>query len=127
MIMILRAALTLGGLLLLFVAFGFLTDPVTSSASFGLVVEGTHGTTSIRADFTAFFGVCGACFVWGAWGSRRDPLIIGAALMLVPLAARLVSLTLDGSFEGYIQPMVFEFVFGVLGIVGARILPGKTA
>lgn len=125
MIIALRTALVLGGLLLLFMAIGFLTDPVGSAADFGLAVEGAHGTTSIRADMTAFFGVSGACFIWGALARRGDPLVIGAALMLVTLAARIVSLALDGSFDGYIIPMVVEALLGVFGILGARILPNK--
>ncbi len=125
MIIALRVFLGLGGLLLVYMGLGFLTDPVTSGANFGLQVEGTHGLTSTRADFTSFFGVGGACFLWGAWARRRDPLIIGAALMLVPLASRLLSLSIDGSFEGFVQPMVVELLLGVFGLIGARVLPGK--
>lgn len=125
MIIALRVLLALGGLLLVFMAFGFLTDPVGSGADFGLMVEGAHGITSIRADMTSFFGVGGACFIWGAWARRSDPLIIGSALMLVTLAARLVSLSINGSFEGYIPPMSVELVLGVFGLIGAKVLPEK--
>jgi len=123
MIIGLRVALCLGGLLLLFMASGFLLDPVTSGANFGLKVEGAHGLTSVRADFTGFFGVGGACFIWGALARRPDPLLIGAAMMLVTLAARLVALAIDGSFEGYITPMGVEAILGVLALFGARALP----
>jgi len=121
----LRIALTLGGLLLLSLGFGFLTDPVTAGADFGLAVEGAHGLTSVRSDFTAFFGVSGACFIWGAWARRSDPLIIGAALMLVTLAARLISFAINGEFEGFVTPMVVEAGLGVLGLIGARVLPSR--
>lgn len=121
----LRVLLALGGLVLAFMAFGFLTDPVGSGANFGIAVEGSHAITSIRADMTAFFGVSAACFLWGAWKQRSDPLIIGSALMLVALAARVISLAINGSFEGFIQPMAFEAVFGALGLVGAKILPER--
>ena len=123
MIVALRVSLALGGLLLLFMAFGFLTDTVGASADFGIKAEGAHGITSLRADMTAFFGVGGACFVWGAWARRRDPLIIGAALMLAALAARIVSLVINGSFEGYLPPMAVELLLGLLGLIGARALP----
>ncbi len=119
----LRIALALGGLLLVYMGFGFLTDPVAAGAEFGLNVEGAHGTTSIRADMTAFFGVSGACFIFGAWARRSDPLVIGSALMLVTLAARLVSLAIDGSFEGFIPPMVVEALLGIFGLIGAKVLP----
>lgn len=125
MIMALRGALVLGGLLLVFIGAGFLFDPVTSGADFGLSVEGAHGLTSIRSDMTSFFVVSGACYIWGALARRRDPLIIGAALMLVVLACRLLSLTQYGAFEGFIPPMVVELVLGVLAIIGSRVLPAK--
>ncbi|MEM7687856.1 MAG: DUF4345 family protein [Pseudomonadota bacterium] len=125
MIMALRGVLGLGGLLLIFVGAGFLLDPVQSGTDFGISAAGAHGLTTIRADFTAFFGVSGACFVWGALGRRRDPLIIGSALMLVVLACRLLSLALVGPFEGFILPMVVELVLGTLGLVGARALPQR--
>lgn len=123
MIIALRVALALGGLLLVFMGFGFLTDPVASAADFGLTIEGTHGITSIRSDMTAFFTVSGACFIIGAWARRSDPLVIGAALMLVTLATRLFSLAVDGSFEGFIIPMVVEALLGIFGLIGAKVLP----
>ena len=43
--------------------------------------------------------------------------------MLVTLAARLVALAIDGSFEGYATPMIVEAVIGVLGLIGAAKLP----
>lgn len=123
MIMALKVLLTLGGLLLVFMGFGFFADPVSSAKDFGIDVAGAHGLTSIRSDLTAFFVVSGACFIWGALANRSDPLIIGAALMLVTLASRLVSLAAYGGFDGYIIPMAVEAVLGVLGLAGARILP----
>lgn len=121
----LRVVLCLGGALLLFMALGFLTDPVGSGADFGLTLDGAHAITSIRADMTAFFGVSGACFIWGAIARRSDPLLVGSALMLVTLAARLVSLAINGSFEGYIIPMVVELLLGIFGLIGAKVLPVK--
>ncbi|MEM6474855.1 MAG: DUF4345 family protein [Pseudomonadota bacterium] len=123
MIIGLRVVLCLGGLLLLFMGAGFLLDPASAGADFGLTVEGAHALTSVRSDFTAFFGVGGACFIWGAIARRPDPLVIGSALMLVTLAARLVSLAVDGSFQGYVVPMGVELLLGVLGLFGARALP----
>lgn len=123
MIVALRTGLALGGLLLVFMAFGFLTDTVGASADFGITAEGAHAITSLRADMTAFFGVGGACFLWGAWARRSDPLIIGAALMLTALIARTASLSINGSFEGYPTPMAVELLLGVLGLIGARVLP----
>ena len=125
MIIALRAILVLGGLLLLVIAAGFFTDPVSSGADFGLNVEGAHGLTSIRGDMTSFFLVSAVCYIWGALAKRRDPLIIGAALMLVVLVIRLISLAQYGSFEGFIPPMVVELVLGTCAIIGSRVLPDK--
>lgn len=126
MIMALRAGLVLGGVLLLFMGLGFLTDPAGSGADFGVSADGAHGLTSIRADFTSFFVVGGTCYIWGALARRPDPLIIGAALVLVAMTLRLVSLAVNGPFEGFIPPMVVEAVLGVLALTGARVLPHKT-
>ncbi len=126
MTMALRILNGLGGLLLLYLAFGFLTDPATAGAGFGLSADGAHGLTSMRADFTAFFGVGGACFIWGAIQRRADPLIIGALLMLVTLLTRLVALAIEGSFEGYLTPMIVEAMLTVVGLYGAKVLPEST-
>lgn len=121
----LKLILSLGGLLLVFMGFGFLTDPAASGADFGLAVEGAHGLTSIRADMTSFFTVSGACFLWGAWGDRRDPLIIGSALMLVVLGVRVLSIFAYGTFEDFEVPMIVEALLGGFGLLAARVLPDK--
>ncbi len=125
MLIALRFLLVLGGGVLLFIGVGFLTDPAGSGADFGINAAGAHGITSIRADFTAFFVVAGASLIWGALARHRAPLVIGAALMLIPLAGRFVSLFINGSFDGYLQPMVFEGVFGTFCLIGAAVLPAS--
>ena len=125
MIIALRAGLVLGGVLFLFIGAGFFFDPVQSGADFGLTVKGAHGLTSVRGDMTSFFLVSAICYIWGALSKRRDPLIIGAALMLIVLVCRLISLVQYGTFEGYIPPMVVELLFGTLAIIGSRVLPAK--
>jgi len=123
MIIALRAILVLGGLLLGFIGFGFFMDPAASGADFGISADGAHGLTSIRADFTAFFVVGGASLIWGAVAKRGDALAIGGALMLVTLFGRIVSLSIHGSFEGFLPPMAVEAVLGIAALIGARILP----
>lgn len=125
MIMALRAVLVLGGALLAFMGLGFLMDPTASGADFGVSAGGAHGLTSIRADFTSFFVVGGACYIWGALARRPDPLIIGAALVLVAMTLRFVSLAINGPFDGFIPPMVVEFALGTLALTGAKVLPQK--
>ncbi len=125
MMMALRTVLVLGGLLLAFVGAGFFLDPAQAGADFGVSAAGAHGLTSLRADFTAFFLVAAACMIWGALARRRDPLLIAAALMLIPLFGRLVSLSVNGSFEGYLPPMGVEAVLGIAALIAARVLPEK--
>lgn len=125
MIMALRGALVLGGLALVILGAGFLFTPVEMAQNFGISVSGAHALTSIRSDMTSFFAVSGACFIWGALARRPDPLIIGAALMLVVLVCRLISLVAVGPFEGFVAPMVVELLLGILGLTGARALPNK--
>ncbi|MGB3472838.1 MAG: hypothetical protein WBA51_18630 [Erythrobacter sp.] len=126
MIIALRAILVLGGLLLGFIGFGFFMDPAASGADFGISPGGAseaHGLTSIRADFTAFFVVGGASLIWGALAKRGDALVIGGALMLVTLFGRVVSLSIHGSFDGFLPPMAVEAVLGIAALIGARVLP----
>lgn len=120
MVLIYRIVLTVGGLLLLLMGSRFLIDPAGVGVEFGLQVEGAHGLTSLRADFTSYFLVAGTCLILGVWAQRRDPLLIGAALLLVTLTGRLIGLAIDGSFEGYIMPMVAEAIFGLTAIAAAR-------
>ena len=107
--LILTALVYLSGLLCLFLAVGFLTDPATSAAGLGVKADGIAGLSTIRADFTAFFGVTGALAPGSAglssgrviraagrapaWGGARTTLGAGVTtsasrLRRTPTAAR---------------------------------------
>ena len=119
----LKIALTLLGLLFIFMGAGFLFDPAQAAGDFGIDVAGTHGLTSIRADLTAFFLVAGVVTVWGIWADRRDLLLVSAGLMGIALITRLVSAAQFGTFEGWITPIVVEAATCALALVAIRNLP----
>lgn len=122
-----RIVLGLLGLLYLWLGTGFLFDPSGSGAEFGIEQLGVKGLASIRADFTAFFLVAGGCLVWGAWARRADPLIVSAALMGAAFIGRAVNIAQNGTYEGWMQPMVVEALTVATALIGSRLLPVKAA
>jgi len=125
MVIALRIALALMGLLFVYLGFGFLIDPVSAGADFGIAVEGNHGLASIRGDYTSFFFVSGGCFLLGAWKRSAGPLLVTVALMGIVLVTRFMSLAIDGPFEAFHVPMAVEAIAVVLGLLGAKMLPEK--
>jgi hypothetical protein len=125
MIIAIRTIIILLGLLYLAMGAGFLFDPSSAGADFGLNELGVKGLASIRADFTAFFVVAGGCLVWGAVMRKADPLIVSAALMGAALIGRAVNLLQNGTHEGWLQPMLFEAFTVLIALLGSRMLPQK--
>lgn len=123
---IVRVALFLFGLLYIFIGFGFLTDPVSSGADFGLAplnADSAQGLSTLRADFTSFFWVSAGCLIIGSWKSNATLLNVGAALLGVVFLVRVVSLFVDGTYEGWMMPMGVELLTALVALAGARILP----
>lgn len=125
MITVLRVILALLGVLFLLIGSQFLIDPVTMGSDFGLKPEGNGGLSTIRADMTAFFWVSGGALLYGVWKQRGDVFYVTAALMGIVFCARCVSLVLDGTYEGWIEPMAVEAVTVVLCLFGARAIAGR--
>ncbi len=122
--LILTALIFLVGLFDLFMAFNFLLNPQATAAGFiGLAPIGTQGLSSLRADFTAFFGVTAVCMMLGAWRRNGDLLLVPAALMGVVAIVRALSLTLDGAYPGWPVLMAGEIVHVVLLVAAWRVLP----
>lgn len=122
MVTILRAVLLLGGIFYIGLGAGFLIDPATNGPDFGVLPDGAKGLSSIRGDFTAFFWVSGGCLILGAWKRYGDMLLVTAALMGTVLFGRMVSLALDGTYEGWMMPMIAEAVTVILALIGSRVL-----
>jgi hypothetical protein len=121
--LILTALIFLVGLFDLFMALNFLLNPQATALGFGLTPTGTQGLSSLRADFTAFFGVVAVCMMLGAWRRNGDLLLVPAALMGVAVLVRGLSLVLDGAYPGWQVPMVVEIVHVVLLTAAWRVLP----
>ena len=121
--LILTALVYLSGLLCLFLAVGFLTDPATSAAGLGIKVEGAAALSTVRADFTAFFGVTGALMLWGAWRRNGDLLLVPALIYGTAFVCRALGLAIDGTYPMFIQPMAVELFWTVLLFAAWRVLP----
>ena len=123
MVLVLRALLFVGGMFFVGMGIGFLLNPVSSGADFGMMPDGTLGLASMRADMTAFFVVAGGCLIWGGWARKGDPLLVTAALMGIAIIGRLLTLVLNGPHDGWWMPIVVESITVVLALVGSRVLP----
>ena len=121
--LVLTALVYLSGLLCLFLAVGFLTDPATSAAGLGIKVEGAAALSTVRADFTAFFGVTGALMLWGAWRRNGDLLLVPALIYGTAFVCRALGLAIDGTYPGFLQPMAVEAFWTVLLFAAWRVLP----
>jgi hypothetical protein len=121
--LILTALIFLVGLFDLFMALNFLLNPQATALGFGLTPTGIQGLSSLRADFTALFGVVAVCMMLGAWRRNGDLLLVPAALMGVVVAVRALSLGLDGTYPGWQAPMVVEVIHVVLLVAAWRVLP----
>lgn len=121
--LILTALLFVGGLFFVAMGAGFLLNPATAGADFGVIPEGIMGHASLRADFTAFFVVGGGCMIWGGWKRKGDPLLVSAALFAIALFGRAVNLAVLGSYQDFWLPMAVEAIAVILCLVGSRVLP----
>ena len=121
--LVLTALVYLSGLLCLFLAVGFLTDPATSAAGLGIKVEGAAALSTVRADFTAFFGVTGALLLWGAWRRNGVLLLVPALISGTAFSCRAIGLAIDGTYPMFFQPMAVEAFWTVLLFTAWRVLP----
>lgn len=120
---ILTALIFLAGLFDLFMAFGFLVSPADTAQGLGVAAIAQIGTSTIRADFTSFFGVAAFCMMWGAWRRNGDLLLVPALLFGVSLTGRAVDLVVSGAYPGWPVPMTVE-AFHVIVLAAAwRLLP----
>lgn len=121
--MLLTALVFLAGMFDLFLGASFFLTPVTMGPGFGLAPLGVQGLSSMRADFTAFFGVVAVCMMIGAWRRNADLLLVPAALMGTAVVVRAISLVQDGSYPGYAVPMAVELGHVILLIAAWKVLP----
>lgn len=120
---VLTAVIFLLGMFDLFMGLNFLFNPDATAAGFGLAGLGNQGTSTLRADFAAFFGVIAVCMILGAWRRNGDLLLVPAALMGTAVVVRAVSVMVDGTYPGWPIPMVVEAVHVLVLIAAWRVLP----
>ncbi len=104
----LSALIVLGAILDLVIGTGFLVNPSVSGNDFGLDAATTHGSSTLRGDMTAFFYVAAISMAWGAWKRRGDVLLPALALFAIAFTGRLVNLIVEGTYDGWWQPMTVE-------------------
>jgi hypothetical protein len=120
---VLTALVFLLGLFDLMMAAAFLFTPPAGAAMLGVAAAGAAGWSTIRADFTAFFGVAALCMMVGAWRRNGDLLLVPGLLFGVALAARALDLALTGAYPGWPQPMGVEALHVIVLAAAWRILP----
>ena len=120
---VLTAVIFLLGLFDLFMGLNFLFNPDATAAGLGLAGLGNQGTSTLRADFTAFFGVIAVCMMLGAWRRNGDLLLVPAALMGTAVVVRGISVMLDGTYPGWPLPMAVEAIHVIVLIAAWRVLP----
>lgn len=120
---VLTALIFLFGLFDLFMGLNFLLNPAQTATGFGLSANGAQGLSTLRADFTAFFGVVAVCMMIGAWRRNADLLLVPAAIMGTAVTVRALSLALDGPYEGWPVPMTVELLHVALLLAAWRVLP----
>lgn len=121
--LILTALVFLAGLFDLFLAIGFLTGPEQAATGFGIAATGLGGVSTIRADFTSFFGVAAFCMMWGAWRRNADLMLVPALLFGTSFVGRAIDLVLTGPYPGWQVPMAVEAAHVVLMLAAWRMLP----
>jgi hypothetical protein len=120
---VLTAVIFLLGLFDLFMGLNFLFNPDAAAAGLGLTGMGAMGTSTLRADFMAFFGVIAISMMLGAWRRNGDLLLVPAALMGTAVVVRAISLMLDGAYPGWWGPMAVEGLHVIVLIAAWRVLP----
>lgn len=121
--LILTALVFLFGMFDLFMAASFLFNPVEAGAGLGIAAPALQGLSTMRADFTAFFGVIAVCMMIGAWRRNADLLLVPAGLMGTALTVRAIGLAIDGPYPGWPVPMTVEALHTILLFAAWRVLP----
>ncbi len=115
---ILRGLIGLGGVLLLFIASQYWMDPTGPAAQLGVTAQNLLGTATLRADLGAFFATTGIFCLAAAILNRGRLMTAPILLFGLALAGRLLTVVLDGRFEGDTFPMTVEAVFLVVFLSG---------
>jgi len=120
----LTALLFLGGMFFVIYGFAFLFVPATIAPDgFGLDPGTAQGWATLRADMTAFFFLGGGCMMLGAWRRSGDVLLVPALLFGIAIIGRAVGAAIDGTYDGFWQPMLAEGAVVIVSLLGHQLLP----
>lgn len=111
------------GLFDLLMAASFLFTPQAAGPGLGVAAPTAAGWSTIRADFTAFFGVAGVGMMVGAWRRNGDLLLVPGLLFAVALTGRAIDLLVIGPYSGWPLPMMVEALHVVVLGAAWRLLP----
>ncbi|WP_324828566.1 hypothetical protein [Qipengyuania zhejiangensis] len=117
---ILSAIILLGAILNLVIGTGFLVNPATAGADFGLAVTSVHGSSTLRGDMTAFFYITALSMGWGAWRRRGDVLLAALGLYGIAFTGRAINLASEGTYAGWMMPMAVEGITVIVLLVAIR-------
>lgn len=123
----LTAIIFLGGLLFCAIGMTFFIWPEEQGASFGISALTKTGIGAIRGDMTAFFMITGLSMLYGAWKRNGDILLIPAFMLGCALLGRIVTMSVNGTSDGFYEPMAAEAVFVIVTLLGSRVLPHSVA
>ncbi|MDF8331975.1 hypothetical protein [Novosphingobium cyanobacteriorum] len=121
----------LAGMFDLYMAGSFLFTPLDAGAGLGVTAIGlmggmqgaAAGISTIRADFTAFFGIAALCMMWGAWRRNGDLLLVPGLLFGASFLGRAVNVAVIGPYPAWWFPMLIEAFHFALLVAAWRILP----
>ncbi len=118
--LVLRVVLGLAGLLFIVIGLSFWANPATPAARLGIEAASALGTSSLRADMAAFFGVAG--FLTLAAVVRSNARLLTAPLLMIAVAltGRVITVIVDGYTPDMMQPIVIEAVLLALLAAGRR-------
>lgn len=122
---VLTALIFVIGLFDLMMASSFLFTPLEAAHGLGVApfAGAAAGVSTLRADFTSFFGVAGFAMLWGAWRRNADLMLVPLLLFAVTLSVRALDLVLSGPYPGWPLPMAVEAAEVILLLAGWHYLP----
>lgn len=121
--LIVTALTFLIGLFLILLGIAYLAQPDAVAAGVGLRALDNQGYSTLRGDVFAFFTITGICTVWGAWKRKGDLLLVPAIVMILVILGRIVSLVVDGDYNGFIVPILAEAVIAAIVLWARNLLP----
>ncbi|HEX8901740.1 DUF4345 family protein [Vitreimonas sp.] len=120
--LVLRIVLGLAGLVFVVMGLAFWANPATPAARLGIEAASALGTSSLRADMAAFFGVAGGLTLLAAVRANARLLTAPLLMIAIALTGRIITVIVDGYTPDMMQPMVIEAILLALLAAGRRLI-----